>query len=84
MKHVVLSLSMLKPGQSGIIDHVSDDTAVTIRLVELGLIPGEPIEVIKEAPLGDPVEIKIMDYYLCLRKQEAASIKIRIIKTDQV
>lgn len=46
------------------------------RLLEMGLLPGTPIEVIRSAPLGFPLEIKIRGYLLTLRKSEAQCIEI--------
>ena len=49
-----------------------------IRLIELGIIVGEKVQVIRKAPLGDPIEIEIMNYRLCLRKEDAKNIYVRI------
>ncbi len=46
------------------------------RLLEMGLLPGTPIEIIRSAPLGFPLEIKIRGYLLTLRKTEAECIEI--------
>jgi Fe2+ transport system protein FeoA len=46
------------------------------RLLEMGLIPGETIEVVRIAPLGDPLEVKIQGYFLSLRKSEAAGVEL--------
>jgi ferrous iron transport protein A len=47
------------------------------RLMEMGLLVGTPIELVRFAPLGDPVEIKIRGYNLTLRKHEAEQILVR-------
>ena len=47
------------------------------RLLEMGLLVGTPIELIRFAPLGDPVEIKVRGYHLTLRKHEAEQIWVR-------
>jgi len=44
----------------------------------MGCIPGEKIEVIRIAPLGDPIAISITGYMLSLRKEEAATVRVRI------
>lgn len=46
------------------------------RLMEMGLLPGTPIQVIRSAPLGFPIEIKLRGYSLSLREAEAKSIEI--------
>lgn len=48
----------------------------TLRLLEMGLIPGSKVEVVRAAPLGFPIEVKIRGYYLSLRKSEAECIEI--------
>ncbi|MGM0770678.1 MAG: FeoA family protein [Halobacteriota archaeon] len=46
------------------------------RLLELGMLPGVEIEVIKRAPLGDPVELKVKGYNLSLRKNESEMVVV--------
>jgi ferrous iron transport protein A len=47
------------------------------RLLEMGLLVGTPIELVRFAPLGDPVEIKVRGYHLTLRRQEAEQILVK-------
>src|SRR4051812_26160947 len=47
------------------------------RLMEMGLLVGTPVELVRFAPLGDPVEIKVRGYNLTLRKHEAEQIYVR-------
>ena len=47
------------------------------RLMEMGLLVGTPVELVRFAPLGDPVEIKVRGYNLTLRKNEAEQIFVR-------
>jgi len=47
------------------------------RLLEMGLLVGTPVELIRFAPLGDPIEIKVRGYHLTLRKQEAEQIWVQ-------
>ncbi len=53
------------------------ETAVTQRMEEMGLIPGEEVKIVRYAPLGDPMEIEIKGYHLSLRRDEAAQIKVK-------
>jgi Fe2+ transport system protein FeoA len=46
------------------------------RLLEMGLTVGAEFEVVRFAPLGDPIDIKIRGYHLSLRKQEAGGVRI--------
>jgi Fe2+ transport system protein FeoA len=47
------------------------------RLLEMGLLVGTPVELVRYAPLGDPVEIKVRGYFLTLRKLDADQILVR-------
>ena len=71
-------LSQLSAGQKGIIQDFVIDSEDSERIQEMGLTTGEEIEIIRYAPLGDPIEIKIRGYLLSLRKQEADQIKVKI------
>jgi Fe2+ transport system protein FeoA len=73
-----MTLSEMKPGQSGRIEKIIRDDEYMSRLMELGLIEGETVTFIKKAPLGDPIEIRILDYNLSIRRSEADSINIVI------
>lgn len=48
------------------------------RLLEMGLLVGTPVELVRFAPLGDPVEIKVRGYHLTLRKHEAEQILVQL------
>jgi ferrous iron transport protein A len=48
------------------------------RLMEMGLLVGTPVELVRFAPLGDPVEIKVRGYNLTLRKSEAEQIFVKV------
>jgi ferrous iron transport protein A len=69
------SLASLKIGQKAIIDSFSDNQ-MALRLLEMGCIPGEEVEVHHMAPLGDPIAITVSGYLLSLRKAEAANILV--------
>ncbi len=69
-------LSELKKGQKGLIDSFTD-YELSLKLLEMGCIPGEMIEVIRIAPLGDPIAISVAGYMLSLRKAEAATVRIK-------
>lgn len=69
-----IRLSELKPGEEATICGLKDGSSNYNRLRELGLIDGTPLRVIKFAPLGDPIEIKVRGFYLSLRKSMAHQI----------
>ncbi len=72
------SLNELPLGATGEIVEVTGDDAIAIRLMEMGLIEGEPIVYLGAAPLGDPLEFGLRGYRLSLRKTEAARVEIRL------
>ena len=74
----VASLDTLCPGTSGTILSISGNGKYRNRLLEMGLGPGAKFEVLRIAPLGDPIEIKVRGYLVSLRKTEAALISTRI------
>lgn len=69
------TLKDLEPGERGVVVGWAGGAA-PIRLLEMGVMEGTEIEVVKLAPLGDPIEVKLRGYHLSLRKQEAEQIEI--------
>jgi ferrous iron transport protein A len=70
------TLDQLKAGEQATIQAVAGEPALVQRLLELGLLEGEEIEVLALAPLGDPIEIRCGDSRLSLRRREAAGIRV--------
>ena len=52
--------------------------ALTLRLLEMGLVPGTDVVVIKRAPLGDPIELRLRGFHLSLRRVEAARVEVAV------
>ena len=69
-----LPLSSLQPGSAGKVTEIKIASASRARLMEMGLLVGTPVELVRFAPLGDPVEIKVRGYHLTLRRHEADQI----------
>ncbi|MCB1168248.1 MAG: ferrous iron transport protein A [Leptospiraceae bacterium] len=69
-----MNLAELKPGQSGIIQSIDDSDPFLSRLAELGFVPGESVSVLRRAPLGDPLEVRVMDSSMCIRAEQARRI----------
>lgn len=68
----------LGPGDSAEVIGFDDSAkAYTNRLLSMGLTPGAKVQVVKVAPMGDPVEIHVRGYNLSLRKDEASVVKLR-------
>jgi Fe2+ transport system protein FeoA len=74
-----VTLDQLTVGGRARIEAVRGDDALMQRLLEMGLLEGEDVEVIAVAPLGDPIEIRLRDYRLSLRRREAARVSILVI-----
>lgn len=70
------TVSDLLPGQQGSIVSVCGPAEIRHRLLEMGLTPGTRVELIRVAPMGDPVEIRVRGYRLSLRKSEASAVRI--------
>jgi ferrous iron transport protein A len=66
-------LSELHAGEKGII-HSFEKDDIFIKLMEMGCVPGELVQVVQVAPLGDPISIAVSGYTLSLRISEASSI----------
>ena len=71
------TLRQAKPGESAVITKVGGEGAIRQHFLDMGLVPGTEAEVIKYAPMGDPVEIMIRGYSLTLRLEEADKIEIK-------
>lgn len=71
------SLADLRPGQTAEVLSIDCDRRMSRRLMEMGLVPGTEVRVVRVAPLGDPLELRLRDYSLSVRRAEAARIAIR-------
>jgi len=74
-----MKLSELHPKQKAIIKSIGDIGELRDRLMDLGVLCGEPIQVVRIAPLGDPIEIRIGDEHLALRSDDAQNIEVEAI-----
>lgn len=74
------SLAQLAVGERGRIATLEGTGSITIRLLEMGLVPGAEVAVLKRAPMGDPLEIRVRDYHLSLRRAEAERIVLEETK----
>jgi Fe2+ transport system protein FeoA len=70
------TLDQLPVGQRCRVEGLQGDDALVQRLLEMGLLDGEEVEVTNVAPLGDPIEIRLRDYQLSLRRREAARVSV--------
>jgi Fe2+ transport system protein FeoA len=77
-KRSVTPLNLLPFGVTARVVSVEGESAVARRLMEMGVVPGAPVCVIKAAPLGDPIEVRVRGYHLALRRTEAQTITVVI------
>jgi ferrous iron transport protein A len=69
-------LADLPPGSVAVVESVDASCAVGRRLLDLGFVPRTEVRVVRRAPLGDPLEYEVRGTRLCLRRTEAARIRV--------
>lgn len=74
---VEMTLDMIKPGTTVIIQTVGGQGLLRRRLLEMGLTPNTKVKVRKIAPMGDPIEVYLRSYVLTLRKDDASKIEVK-------
>ena len=72
------SLDTLPSGLAARVVNVQGSSAIARRLMEMGIVPGAPIEVVRTAPLGDPIQVCLRTYHLALRRVEARAITVLV------
>ena len=75
-----MKLSDLAVGASAVVRDFPKSGPAFVRLREMGLIVGTPVTLVRTAPLGDPLEIKVRGYHLTLRKSEADHVLVELPK----
>jgi len=69
--------SNLEPGDKGnVVGFTEGSASYRSKLLAMGLVPGVPFHVVRKAPLGDPVEIWVNGFHLCLRRKEAEMLRV--------
>ena len=71
-----MNLNTLKPGQTAVVESVGGEGALRQHFLDMGVIPGTEVTVIKLAPMGDPMELRIHGYELTLRLADAEKISV--------
>ena len=69
------TLADLEPGAKAVVTGFADGD-IPGRLLEMGLLPGTPVEVVRLAPLGDPMDVRVRGYHLSLRRHEARLVTV--------
>lgn len=75
-----VTLNQLRVGQRGIVIRIGAKGQTRQRMMAMGLVPGSEIEVVRVAPLGDPVEFTVKGYHLSLRKNESAEVEVEVVE----
>ena len=74
---MIMKLSELRPGEEGIIREFKNNE-LFLKLMEMGVLPGETIQMEQIAPMGDPISVNISGYHLSLRINEAENILVDV------
>jgi len=72
------SLDELPSGLPARVVNVRGSNPISRRLMEMGIVPGAPIRVVRTAPFGDPIQVCLRNYHLALRRTEARAISVLI------
>jgi len=78
-----LKMSELKSGDKAVIIAVSAEGEVAQRIIDMGLVKGTQFKVVRRAPLGDPLEIKLKGFLLALRVKEAEQISVEKVERKE-
>ncbi len=73
---VKMTLADLPIGKEARVTQMKGTGSVTRRLMEMGVIPGVAVRVVKMAPFGDPIEVRVRGYSLAMRRAEAELIEV--------
>ena len=75
----MISIVDLKPGQVAKVESVrAQDPLFRQKLLSMGMMPGVSVKVIRRAPFGDPIQLEVKNYCVCLRKREAQMIEVTL------
>jgi len=70
------TLISLRPGESARVTQVGGDAKAAQRLMDLGLVRGTTVKIVRVAPLGDPIEVSLRGFLVSLRRSEAAHVEV--------
>jgi Fe2+ transport system protein FeoA len=75
-----ITLAKVKIGDEVEVTKINSNGDIRFRLLDMGLVRGVSLKVIRFAPLGDPIEVELKGFHLSLRMQEAESIEVKVLK----
>ena len=70
----------MQPGQKAVVKKVHGEGNLRQRILDMGILRGTELEMIKKAPLGDPIEFKVKGYDLSLRQSESSLVEVEVVK----
>ena len=76
------TLGTIAVGESAVVKVVGGRRALASRLMEMGLLPGTRVEIVRVAPLGDPLELRLRGYSLSVRRADALEIEVDDVRRD--
>jgi ferrous iron transport protein A len=77
-----IKLSQLAIGSRAVVRELPSQGPASLRLREMGVLPGVAITLVRTAPFGDPLEIQVRGYNLTLRKSEAEHVMVEMLKAE--
>jgi ferrous iron transport protein A len=77
-------LGDLKPGERARIERIEGGGALRRRMMDMGIVPGVELEVVRRAPWGGPLQVRLKGYYLAMRRGECAKIIIDEIHQEHL
>lgn len=75
---ITMNLSNIPAGVQAKVTAVNGERFTTRRLMEMGVVPGVSVRLVKSAPFGDPIEVRLLGYSLAIRKNEAEAIEVEL------
>ena len=72
-----MTLAQLPVGKEGVIETVGGEGDLLCRFLDMGLIPGTKVKVLKMAPMGDPIQIHLRGYDITIRKEDGEKIILK-------
>jgi ferrous iron transport protein A len=75
-----MTLDRIPRDSTALVVSVDGTGASALRLMEMGIVPGAQVRVVKSAPLGDPIQICLRNYHLAVRRNEAQAVTVAICK----
>jgi ferrous iron transport protein A len=78
----ILKLSQLVVGSKAVVRGLPPQGRASLRLREMGVLPGVAITLVRTAPLGDPLQIQVRGYNLTLRKSEAEHVMVEMLNAE--